>query len=573
MPHVLGDDFAKCIDRFAGATPFGEDAKYDPVYQDLRAEVQKLTAHSSLDGSVDWKSIRKWSLDILSGRSKDLTVASYLTLALFQLDGYAGMADGLEILHKYLKDDWEGIYPPSARPRNRALALEWLVTRLAPVLEEREPNPAEAALLRPLRERLDAFQETVRLRLMHDAPSFADLNSALSGHLAALPEEGSAAPPEEAGAEVAETPAEPPPAAQAADSAPRPAPPRAAPAPARLAEPELPANAPANEVAVRIRALIPALRQADPLAPLPYRLLRTLKWDGLTAAPPVNPQSASPDTTRIPAPRPQQQSSLEGLLNAGNWAELLKMSEGSFQEEGGTFWLDLQRYTALALEGLGAPRAAEVVKEEAVRLLKRLDTLPTLWFADRTIPVPGRPHEKTVERTPFAAEATRQWLETLQAASEPAAPAVDLPPARATGAAEPALPPAEARAIQELLVKQPGAAFDRLQAALEKAPNRRARFHTRFTAARLCLQANQASWARTLLEELLQESETFTFEDWEPETATDLYQLLALCYARPARKGGPQDQEAARVQIETLRRKLFRLDLRAAAALEEALRK
>src|SRR6185436_9599048 len=44
MPHVLGDDFAKCIDRFAGAAPFGEDAKFDPVYQDLRAEVQKLTA-------------------------------------------------------------------------------------------------------------------------------------------------------------------------------------------------------------------------------------------------------------------------------------------------------------------------------------------------------------------------------------------------------------------------------------------------------------------------------------------------------------------------------------------------
>ena len=561
MPYVLGDDFTRCIDRFANGNPFGEDAKYDPVYQDLRAEVQKLTAHSSLDGSVDWKSIRKWSLDILSGRSKDLTVASYLTLALFYLDGYGGVADGLEILHKYLKDDWEGIYPPSARPRNRALALEWLVTRLAPVLEEKAPQPAETALLRPLRERLDAFQETVRLRLMHDAPSFADLNSALSGHLAALPEEETA-PGQGTGADVTETPAEPPAA-----------PPRAA-SPVLTVSAELPANAPANEVAGRIRALIPALRQADPLSPLPYRLLRTLKWDGLTAAPPVNPQSASPDTTRIPAPRAQQQSSLEGLLNTGNWTELLKLSEGQFQEDGGTFWLDLQRYTALALEGLGASRAAEVVREEVARLLKRLDTLPSLWFAERTISIPGR--EKTVERTPFATEATRQWLEALQTESAPAAPALDLPPARAAHAAdtaEPALPPAEAQAIQDLLARQPGAAFDRLQALLEKAPHRRARFQIRLAAARLCVQVNQTPWARTLLEELLRESETFTFEDWDPETASDLYLLLALCYARPARKGGPQDQEAARIEIEKLRRKLFRLDLRAAAALEEALRK
>jgi len=74
-----------------------------------------------------------------------------------------------------------------------------------------------------------------------------------------------------------------------------------------------------------------------------------------------------------------------------------------------------------------------------------------------------------------------------------------------------------------------------------------------------------ATWSR-LSAELLR-------ENGEPETAADLYQLLALCYARPAKKGGPADIEAARVQLETLRRKLFRLDMRAAAVLEEALRR
>lgn len=570
MPHVLGDDFARCIDRFAGANPFGEDAKYDPIYQDLRAEVQKLTAHSSVDGSIDWKSIRKWSVEILGTKSKDLMVASYLTLSLFNLDGYGGLADGLQIIQKYLKEDWDGIFPTP--PRGRASSLGWLFERLPLYVETRVPGPAEGTLLRPLREQLEALQETVRLRLMHSAPSFADLNSALSEHLSALPDQAAAPEPSADEAMAEGSAAAPAPVPQTV-SAPRPA---APPAAARPVEPELPAGSAASEVVGRMRALIPALRQADPLTPLAYRLLRTLKWDGLTAAPPLNPQSASADTTRISAPRPQQQSTLQGLLDTGNWTELLKASEGAFQEDAGTFWLDLQRYTVLALEGLGATRAAEVVKDEVVRLLTRLDTLPSLWFADRTIPVPGRPHEKTVERTPFAGEATRQWLETLRTEREPQAPAADLPPARAAaaGAGEPALPPAEARAIQELLAKQQtAAAFDRLQAALEKAPHRRDRFQTRFTAARLCLQANQAAWARTLLEELLQESEAFTFEDWEPETAADLYQLLALCYARPARKGGPQDQDAARAQIETLRRKLFRLDLRAAAALEEALKK
>jgi hypothetical protein len=175
MPHVLGDDFARCIERFAGARPFGEDVERDPIYQDLRAEVQKI--------GVDWTRVRTWSIEILSSRSKDLTVASYLTLALFHLDGYAGMMDGLEILHKYLKDDWKGIFPPVARPRDRALALESLAAWLALLVKERPPRPAEAVLLRPLLERLQAFEKMVRLRLKHAAPSFSALQSALSGHL------------------------------------------------------------------------------------------------------------------------------------------------------------------------------------------------------------------------------------------------------------------------------------------------------------------------------------------------------------------------------------------------------
>jgi hypothetical protein len=216
------------------------------------------------------------------------------------------------------------------------------------------------------------------------------------------------------------------------------------------------------------------------------------------------------------------------------------------------------------------------VKDETARLLGRLKTLSTLYFADRTVATdPKRPNERTVERTPFASEETRQWIETLKGdAAGEAAPSVLLPAARAAESSESALSSTDARTVQELLSKQQStAAFDLLQAAVDKAPNQRSRFRTRLAAARICLQANQAAWARALLETLLTESESFQFEDWEPETAADLYHLLALCYARPAKKGGPQDPEAARVQIETLRKKLFRIDMRAAAGLEEALRR
>ncbi|HEX4963759.1 MAG TPA: type VI secretion system protein TssA [Thermoanaerobaculia bacterium] len=561
MPHVLAAEFDKCRDRFPGAAPFGADVKYEPVFENLKAEVLKLTAHSSLEGGVDWKSVKAWSLEILTTKSKDLTVGCYLALSLFVLDGYGGLSDGIALLQKYLQEDWDGMFPPAARPRNRVSTLEWLLTRLPPFIETKAPEPFEVALLAPLREQLAAFQENVKQRLAHETPSFSDLTAAL----AAYGGEAAAPPPAaESPSSAAGSPA-PPAAVQAPAAAPRPA-----------AEPAVAPGTPADEIAGRIRALIPALREADLSSPVPYRLLRSLKWDTVAALPVLDPNASTPGTTRIQPPRPQQRATLETPFAAGNWSALLNASEAAFQDGIGTFWLDLQRYTVLALEGLGSSRAAEAVKEEVARFLARFESLPTFYFAERTVTDPKRPAERTIERTPFASEETRQWLETLKGTTKGGeeAPTIFLPAARAVESAEPSLSPADSRAAQDLLAKQqPATAFDLLQAAVEKAPNQRSRFRTRLAAARLCYQANQAAWARALLETLLEESERFHFEDWEPETATDLYQLLALCYSRPAKKGGPQDPEAARAQIETLRRKLFRLDLRAAAALEEALKR
>jgi type VI secretion system protein VasJ len=557
MAYVLGADFDRCVALFPAPATFGEDVRYDPLYEGLRVEIDKLTSGASQSG-IDWKGVRKSSVELLSTKSKDLTVAAYLTLALFYMEGYGGLADGLDLVLRYVGDGWDGIFP--LRPKPRAGAIQMLSERLNLYLGARPPEPSEAALAATVRERLDALQKLVAERLP-DAISFGSLNQTLREQLeAAPPPEAGASSPVATGDVASDVP---PPAA------------------ATPATPALAPNAGADEVADRIRTLIPALRQADPLSPVPYRLLRSLKWDPLPAPPPLDAASVSPGTTRIPPPRTQQKLALEGLFTAGHWAELLRASEAAFQEATGTFWLDLQRYTAAALNGLdreAGKRPAAAVEEEVVRLLKRFDTLPTLYFADRKVPNPGKPSELIVERTPFASDATRQWLDSLQSAASPGEAPMALPAARAAvDAGEPALSPADARKVQDLLAKQqPGgaaAAFDLLQAAIDRAPHLRARFRARLAAARLCLQANQAGWARTLLEELLRESEVVSFEDWEPETAVDLYQLLALCYARPAKRGGPQDADAAREQLETLRRKLFRLDLRAAAALEEALRR
>lgn len=555
MANVLGADFQKCLDHFAGASPFGVDARYDSTFMDLKAEILKLTAMSSKEGRIDWKSVKAWSVEILTATSKDLTVAGYLAMALLLTDGYAGLLDGLEIIHTFVRDDWDGIYPPAARLKARVLGLEWLVTRLSPLIEDRPPTTEEAPLLPRLRELAQAIGEVARERCGADAPSFSGLVGAFSARIADV----SSAPPE-ATDDAAVPPAAaaaPPAAAPSPGGSPQPAvaPPGAAPAVPRAREAA--AVVSAGEVKEQVRVLAAALRQIEPVSPLSFRLLRALKWDELAGPPPADPATGR---TRVPPPRPQQRTALEGLFQAGQWADLLQGSEGAFGEPSGTFWLDLQRYTVAALEGLdasGQGRGPAAVKAEVGALLSRFSNLAGLQFSDGT---------------PFATEATRTWLEEITKTAEGMP---TLPTASAgRGAESPVLSEADAAEVRKLFAaKKLAAALDILQRGIERAPTARATFQTRLAAARLCLEAEQTPWARTLLEELLRDMEAFTFERWEPETAVEVLQLLAVGYARLAKDRKTENREGLRDEIETIKGRLFRLDMRAAAAVDELLRR
>ena len=66
--------------------------------------------------------------------------------------------------------------------------------------------------------------------------------------------------------------------------------------------------------------------------------------------------------------------------------------------------------------------------------------------------------------------------------------------------------------------------------------------------------------------------ETFTFERWEQELAVETYQLLANSYARVAKERKDQ-RDVLKTEIEKIKSKLFRLDMRAAAMVDELLRR
>jgi type VI secretion system protein VasJ len=299
-----------------------------------------------------------------------------------------------------------------------------------------------------------------------------------------------------------------------------------------------------------MEAIIKPLRDADPLSPVPYRFLRILKWDVVSG-----PSTAG--ETRIPGPRATEINQLQPLVDAANWSGLLDRSENMFKA--GHIWLlDLQRYTALSLERLD-PRgaespAAEAVKEATRELLKRNAVLVDCSYAGGV---------------PFASDETRAWLAEISDVEDFK---VRLTRPEPDDNTEAAFEPGDLdEAIELLRKKKLNEGMEILQRGIKRTTDQRSQFRARLDAARACLDANQAAWARPMLEGLQRDADTLTFNDWERSWAVELYQLLAVCYGRLAKASKGDEQQSFTAVLNEIRDTLCGLDMQAAAAVQEEL--
>ncbi len=77
----------------------------------------------------DWSAIVRLAIESLSTRSKDLLAAARLVEALTKRDGFAGLRDGLTLLHRLVTDCWDRVHPLIEEPEDieaRAGPFEWL---------------------------------------------------------------------------------------------------------------------------------------------------------------------------------------------------------------------------------------------------------------------------------------------------------------------------------------------------------------------------------------------------------------------------------------------------------------
>jgi type VI secretion system protein VasJ len=494
-----------------GTAPAGQDPRYEPEFEQLQAEIEKLSSVSA-GGVADWPRIVDLASQVLSTKAKDLTAAAYLAVGLTQTRGLEGLALGTHLLDDLCAVFWEDCFPAKKRMRGRQAAFTWWQERSLAWLRA---LPGDTAVTPELSRDLIAGAEALDKRLGELMPDFPPLRNFLEALERLAPAEPQAqAAPQDA------------PAPQTTSAAA----PQAQPAQAQ------PQDVGAARELLRSAALnFAALAVAEtPTDPWIWRANRLASWIKIKALPP-----AEGGRTMIPAPEPSVKQTLQVLLSEGKFSEAARAAEE--QVTASLFWLDPHRVAAKALEGLGpeyAPALAAVQAE--VRLfLARLPGVEQLAFADGA---------------PFADAETQAWLATLSSGQ-------DAGRGKAAAAQDDATSQAVQDAEQRFARKDELGALDVLGQAARQAQDGPSRL--RLTMAQMSLLGRAGRWpvAASLAEAVVAEVDRRGLEDWDPDLAVD-----ALLAARGAfaGMGGEDGQSRAR----TLAARVARI--RPAAALHLA---
>jgi type VI secretion system protein VasJ len=501
----------------AVTTPTGADVGGEPLYDELSAEIKKLSSPTAV-GGIDWQAIERIACDILATKSKHILVACCLAIARQHNAGWHGFAEGAIVLRDLLTIYWDSCFPVKKRMRGRINAISWwqeMTDGLINSSEGEQWGKEERAALLTTLEEIDRFLGDQ----MEDAPVLRPTIQALGGHITEIEtEEPQQDPPPQATTDTTrpETRAQP----ETRPSTPAPATrPKAPPASSEELSPE-------KNLArgcEYLRLVATQLLQNDPCHPLAFRLNRIIAWFPLDTLPP-----ATDGATMLPPPDGQLISGLHNLAAAGNWTGLLQAAEQQVRQY--LFWLDLHRFVATALERLGRDLAREGVTCEILLLLKRLPGLEKLSFSDGT---------------PFADPATRDWLKELQAGGQRTGNQ-----AAVTQEAGESLEKQVAKAQALATDNKLGEALQVLHQGLQTAQGGRSRLLWSLAICRLICRSRQPLIAIPLAATLMEQLDRHALEQWEPILAEDI--LVMVHQVVRLQEKNEQNQEQLRTVLGRL---------------------
>jgi type VI secretion system protein ImpA len=419
---------------------------YDKIKEARRQDDEAPLGQWERDRKIaDFSLVIKLGEEALIKKSKDLQIAAWLTEAWIYRDRVAGLVFGLKVIHGLVDRFWDTLYPEleDGDAEFRAKPLEWLgsyfdpgkglspilALRSAPItkgglswlaykesrtvgyeeeargndsrtkarqaaLSEGKTSPEDfdkdfantaKAFYRKLetdcKEASDALQQLDELcstKFGNAAPSFGPMRNALDEfanavHILLLKKLETDPDPVEAPV------AEPVRESQAAEThATTPAPvPHTDEFLTDLDTLSFGQITDSKQAVLHILAAAQFLRRKAPASPVAYLILRALRWgelrgggdqlDGLLEAPPADVRRA-----------------LRHYAAQKDWKRVIETAEAAMSSGCGRGWLDLQRYSIQACDGLGYQGASKAIRSELKALLADYPQLPTATLNDDT---------------------------------------------------------------------------------------------------------------------------------------------------------------------------------------------
>ena len=563
------------LNPIPGENPGGTNLRYDPVYDKIREarradeelqlseEASKRDVWARSAKKSDFLLVTKLCTEVLSNKSKDLQIAAWLTEALLAQERIPGLTQGLGLLRGLLENFWDTVHPEieDGDSEMRAGPVAWVGGRLdvairrvpltkskldwfrfqesrrvgyeadaqgndakmaarQAAIEEKKctgeefdeavKNTGESFYRQLTSDLAAAMESAASLETLCDekfgqsAPSFANIRKALEDlqdcvHEFWKPAEETQPEPEPLAEEPGEISASESTGAGGAAAA-----------PARKRAPSAEPTDP--EEAVRsVAVLARYLRAANPASPVPYLVLRGLRWGELRA------NGSSLDPSQLDCPPSETRQSLKKFAAEGQWAEALETAETAMSLPCGRSWLDLQRYAVRACENLGYDAVAAAIRAELRALLTDYPDLACACLSDDT---------------PAANAETQSWIHESILPPPPPPEAAPAPPpvAVATTNNGTAKPDVNERAQEALRAGRIQEAVEILSAEIGQERSGRGRFFRKVQLAALCLSAKREVIAHPILAELAEEIERRKLEEWEePASLANALSLLYRC--------------------------------------------
>lgn len=477
--------------------PAGNDVRFEPEYDELQSEIEKLTSPTS-EGGIDWNKVVKLGTTIIAEKSKHLLVASYLCVALVRSRGLEGLETGLVIYRELLETFWDVLFPPVKRMRGRQNAIEWWKDGITSAINSLPPDPSlTEKTVNNLNKIVKAigsfFDEHV-----DDPPSLNQLQESI----AALQAE--TGPEAEEEQEAGTLPGHEP----------LPSPPHETGIKQEESTDVMPVQDPDKVLSNGLELLSQAATifiKNDPSNAMSYRLTRLAAWLPVKTLPP-----AEDGKTRIPPPMQEIIKAMKNLRQQKEYKDLLESAEGRVGQF--LFWLDLSCYVAEALEALDYKEAHNVVVQETAAYVSRLPGIEELSFSDGT---------------PFADEDTKGWLKNI---------AIDRSVGMGGSFVIPGDTPADSEETEtskvykqaEALMKKKKLekAVELIQEKLSSGTSQQSRFLWRIVLVRLLTNAQRARLAVPHLREILDDINNHHLDNWAPDLVlsalTEVHRCLTV---------------------------------------------